>query len=82
MGPRMVNLSECMDPKRLVCYLLNFCNFIYLGLSNNKLPCEMPGLLSKNIQSHTDPILFDSPVGGENLYRVEGSACSRSVCSL
>lgn len=82
MGPRMVNLSECMDPKRLVYYLLNFCGLLYLGLSNNKLQCEMLGLLGKNIQSHTDWLLFDSPVGGEDLYRAEGSACSRSICSL
>lgn len=44
MGPRMVNLSECMDPKRFVYYLLNFYSFLYLGLSRNKSKCEMQGL--------------------------------------
>ena len=27
MGPRVVNLSECMDPKRFGFHLLNFCSF-------------------------------------------------------
>lgn len=44
MGPRMVNLSECMDPKRFVSFLLSLHSFLYLGSSPNKLECEMQGL--------------------------------------
>lgn len=41
MGPRMVNLSECMDPKRFGFYLLNSHSFLYLGLGHSELKCEI-----------------------------------------
>lgn len=65
MGPRMVNLSECMDPKRFVFYLLNSRNFLYLGLIHSKLKCE----LGENMRENRHWILSGLPFWRWDIYR-------------
>lgn len=96
MGPRMVNLSECMDPKRFVYHLLDFCSFLLLGLSHTNLKCEdylsvsseytvrhiLPNSFPKNIPCICITQSLDGPGGGTDLIREECMASSRSVYSL